>query len=63
MARTLYDEAELLVLDDVFSALDVKTSSTIRSRLFEGDLLKSGNTTVIMTTSMRKTTHPSSFES
>ncbi|KAJ6781856.1 hypothetical protein PWT90_08917 [Aphanocladium album] len=54
LARTLYDQAELLVLDDVFSALDAKTSATIRARLFsEVDLLKASNTTVIMAASMR----------
>ncbi|KAJ3497677.1 hypothetical protein NLG97_g1716 [Lecanicillium saksenae] len=54
LARTLYDEAEILILDDVFSALDAKTSATIRARLFsEGDLLSAGKTTVIMATSMR----------
>lgn len=54
LARALYVQADLVILDDVFSALDTKTSAAIRSRLFsESDLLRSGKTTVIMATSMQ----------
>ncbi|KAJ3498540.1 hypothetical protein NLG97_g1033 [Lecanicillium saksenae] len=51
LARTLFTQAELLVLDDVFSSLDRDTSSTIRIRLFsESDYLANNMTTIIMTT-------------
>lgn len=55
MARALYSEAEIMLLDDPFSALDMETSTTIRNRLFgKGGFLEGRNTTLIMTTSMRK---------
>ncbi|OAA64956.1 ABC transporter, transmembrane domain, type 1 [Cordyceps fumosorosea ARSEF 2679] len=53
LARALYAKAEILLLDDVFSSLDVDTSSTVRVRLFGGTgILRSSGTTLIMTTSM-----------
>ncbi|KAJ6781210.1 hypothetical protein PWT90_10566 [Aphanocladium album] len=55
LARSLYTQAELLVLDDVFSSLDMPTSSTVRIRLFsETDILESGTSTVILATSMQQ---------
>lgn len=55
MARALYSEAEIMLLDDPFAALDIETSTTIRNRLFgQGGFLDGRNTTVIMTTSIRK---------
>ncbi|OAA69111.1 ABC transporter, transmembrane domain, type 1 [Cordyceps fumosorosea ARSEF 2679] len=55
LARALYSQAELLILDDPFSALDSQTSSTIRYRLFsESDYLANNMTTIVMTTSMRQ---------
>lgn len=53
MARALYSEAELIILDDVLRGLDRETSSTVRIRLFsESDILESGMCTIIMATSM-----------
>ncbi|PMB69507.1 ABC transporter C family member 8 [Beauveria bassiana] len=55
LARTLYTQAELLVLDDPFSSLDRETSSTIRIRLFsESHYLADNASTIVMTTSMRQ---------
>ncbi|KAH8715994.1 ABC transporter atnG [Beauveria bassiana] len=55
LARTLYTQAELLVLDDPFSSLDRETSSTMRIRLFsESHYLADNASTIVMTTSMRQ---------
>ncbi|OAA73307.1 ABC transporter, transmembrane domain, type 1 [Cordyceps fumosorosea ARSEF 2679] len=52
LARTLYLEADIILLDDPFSSLDRETASTVRIRLFsESGLTEDGRTTVIMTTS------------
>lgn len=52
LARALYIKAEILLLDDIFSSLDMETSSTIRIRLFsETGVLRSSSTTLILTTS------------
>ncbi|EQL02135.1 ABC transporter, transmembrane domain, type 1 [Ophiocordyceps sinensis CO18] len=48
LARALYSKAPLLLLDDVFSALDAKTSAGVWRRCFCGDLLR-GRTTVLVT--------------
>ncbi|OAQ98802.1 hypothetical protein LLEC1_03870 [Akanthomyces lecanii] len=54
LARALYLEADIMVLDDPFSSLDRETASTIRLRLFsESHLMEDGRTTVIMTTSVK----------
>lgn len=59
MARALYSEAELIILDDSLSGLDRETASTVRLRLFsESDILESGMTTIIMTTSISKNNLP-----
>ncbi|OAA35102.1 ABC transporter, transmembrane domain, type 1 [Beauveria brongniartii RCEF 3172] len=51
LARAVYDELEILVLDDVLSSLDALTAETIVSRLFGlSGLLRRLGRTVIMTT-------------
>lgn len=51
LARAIYDELEILVLDDVLSSLDALTAETIVSRLFGvNGLLRRLGRTVIMTT-------------
>lgn len=48
LARALYSKAPLLLLDDIFSALDAKTASSVWELCFCGDLLK-GRTVVLVT--------------
>lgn len=48
LARSLYSKAPLLLLDDVFSALDSKTAASVWESCFCGDLLK-GRTVVLVT--------------
>ncbi|KAG5983187.1 hypothetical protein E4U55_000581 [Claviceps digitariae] len=48
LARALYSKAPLLLLDDIFSALDAKTSAGVWKYCFCGDLLK-GRTVVLVT--------------
>ncbi|KAG5927789.1 hypothetical protein E4U53_002802 [Claviceps sorghi] len=48
LARALYSKASLLLLDDIFSALDAKTSAGVWKHCFCGDLLR-GRTVVLVT--------------
>ncbi|ORY65077.1 P-loop containing nucleoside triphosphate hydrolase protein [Pseudomassariella vexata] len=48
LARALYSKASVLLLDDIFSALDAKTAATVWSDCFCGELLK-GRTIVLVT--------------
>ncbi|KAI0132243.1 ABC transporter [Xylariales sp. AK1849] len=48
LARALYSKAPVLLLDDIFSALDAKTASTVWADCFCGDMLK-GRTIVLVT--------------
>ncbi|KOS17961.1 ATP-binding cassette transporter abc4 [Escovopsis weberi] len=48
LARALYSKAPLLLLDDIFSALDAKTSAGVWKLCFCSDLLK-GRTVVLVT--------------
>ncbi|KZO93694.1 ATP-binding cassette transporter [Calocera viscosa TUFC12733] len=48
LARAIYSQANLLLLDDVLSALDVHTSKWIVDKCFKGDLVK-GRTMVLVT--------------
>lgn len=48
LARALYSKAPLLLLDDVFSALDTKTSTSVWEMCFCGDMLQ-GRTVVLVT--------------
>ncbi|KAI0489887.1 ABC transporter [Xylaria cf. heliscus] len=48
LARALYSKAPVILLDDIFSALDAKTSAALWKEAFCGDLLK-GRTVVLVT--------------
>lgn len=48
LARALYSKAPLLLLDDIFSALDTKTAATVWKLCFCGDLLK--DRTIVLVT-------------
>ncbi|KUI68518.1 ATP-binding cassette transporter abc4 [Cytospora mali] len=48
LARALYSKAPLLLLDDIFSALDTKTSASVWELCFCSDMLK-GRTVVLVT--------------
>ncbi|KAJ0117923.1 hypothetical protein J7T55_014373 [Diaporthe amygdali] len=48
LARALYSKAPLLLLDDIFSALDAKTTASVWEQCFCSDLLK-GRTVVLVT--------------
>ncbi|KAG7086727.1 hypothetical protein E1B28_002661 [Marasmius oreades] len=48
LARAVYSEAEVLLLDDVLAALDVHTAKWIVEKCFKGDLIK-GRTVLLVT--------------
>ncbi|KAJ7664839.1 P-loop containing nucleoside triphosphate hydrolase protein, partial [Mycena rosella] len=48
LARAIYSKAEILLLDDVLSALDVHTSKWIVEKCFAGDLVR-GRTIILVT--------------
>ncbi|KAG8894151.1 hypothetical protein FRC00_009436, partial [Tulasnella sp. 408] len=48
LARAIYSSAEILLLDDIFSALDVHTSRWIVDKCLRGDLVK-GRTVLLVT--------------
>ncbi|KAI0711030.1 hypothetical protein C8T65DRAFT_739602 [Cerioporus squamosus] len=48
LARAVYSNAEILLLDDVLAALDVHTSRWIVNKCFKGDLLR-GRTVILVT--------------
>lgn len=53
LARGLFADKDILLLDDVFSALDIPTATAIRQRLFgEGGLLAQGSKTLVMATNI-----------
>ncbi|KAJ6779521.1 hypothetical protein PWT90_07627 [Aphanocladium album] len=55
IARALYVEATVTILDDPFSSLDHETSSAIRLRLLEeGRYATQGGRSLVMTTSMKQ---------
>lgn len=47
LARAIYSTAEILLLDDVLSALDVHTSQWIVRECFKGDLVR-GRTIILV---------------
>ncbi|KAK7041927.1 hypothetical protein VNI00_008909 [Paramarasmius palmivorus] len=48
LARAIYSNAEILLLDDVFAALDIHTAKWIVEKCFRGDLVK-GRTILLVT--------------
>ncbi|KAE8368538.1 P-loop containing nucleoside triphosphate hydrolase protein [Aspergillus caelatus] len=51
LARAVYSRRKLLLLDDIFSALDRKTKTAIIARLLGGDgLLRKVNSTIVLVT-------------
>jgi ATP-binding cassette subfamily C (CFTR/MRP) protein 1 len=57
LARAVYARREIMLLDDVFSALDMNTQETIYSRLFgQHGLLRELGTTVLLVTHWQKAT-------
>ncbi|KAF5336910.1 hypothetical protein D9611_003444 [Ephemerocybe angulata] len=48
LARAVYSPAQILLLDDVFAALDVHTAKWIVDKCFTGDLIK-GRTVILVT--------------
>ncbi|KAJ6466832.1 multidrug resistance-associated ABC transporter [Mycena sanguinolenta] len=48
LARALFSTADIVLLDDVFSALDVHTANSIVERVFNGDLVL-GRTIILVT--------------
>ncbi|KAF8201224.1 P-loop containing nucleoside triphosphate hydrolase protein [Mycena galopus ATCC 62051] len=48
LARALFSTAEIVLLDDVFSALDVHTANSIVEKVFNGDLVV-GRTIILVT--------------
>ncbi|KAF8513392.1 hypothetical protein JB92DRAFT_3116459 [Gautieria morchelliformis] len=48
LARAVYSDAAILLLDDVLAALDVHTASFIVEKCLQGDLLR-GRTTILVT--------------
>ena len=47
LARAIYSKAEIIILDDVLSALDVHTSRWVVDNCFRGDLV-TGRTMIIV---------------
>lgn len=51
----MYSKPKMLILDDIFSALDHRTSSQVFNGLFKSDgLLRQLNTTVVLATHKSK---------
>ncbi|KAJ7768239.1 multidrug resistance-associated ABC transporter [Mycena metata] len=48
LCKALFSTAEIILLDDVFSALDVHTANAIAERVFTGDLIV-GRTVILVT--------------
>lgn len=56
LARAVYARRKLLLFDDIFSALDRETKTTIIARLFGVDgILRKGNSTVVLVTHESRT--------
>ncbi|KAJ3495411.1 hypothetical protein NLG97_g3417 [Lecanicillium saksenae] len=54
IARALYLEADVTILDDPFSSLDLETATVIRLRLIADGRATAGGRTLVMTTSMKQ---------
>ncbi|KAF5345715.1 hypothetical protein D9758_013070 [Tetrapyrgos nigripes] len=60
LARAIYSNAEIILLDDVLAALDVHTSKWIVEKCFKGDLVK-GRTILLVTHNLVLTQPIASF--
>ncbi|KDR83054.1 hypothetical protein GALMADRAFT_238844 [Galerina marginata CBS 339.88] len=60
LARAIYSQAEIILLDDVLAALDVHTSVWIVNKCFRGDLVK-GRTVLLVTHSVALLTPVAEF--
>lgn len=64
LARAVYSRLSLIVLDDVWSAVDARTENLLIERLFGNTgLLRSSNSTVILATHASKSNSALSAES
>ncbi|CAK5281372.1 unnamed protein product [Mycena citricolor] len=50
LARAIYSQSGIVLLDDVLAALDVHTAKWIVDKCFSGSLVKDGNRTVVLVT-------------
>ncbi|KIK62964.1 hypothetical protein GYMLUDRAFT_259735 [Collybiopsis luxurians FD-317 M1] len=50
LARAIYSNADIILLDDVLAALDVHTSKWIVEKCFKGDLIKGTGRTILLVT-------------
>lgn len=48
LARAIYSKAEIIILDDVLSALDVHTSRWVVDNCFRGDLVASRTMLIVV---------------
>ncbi|TRM65976.1 hypothetical protein BD626DRAFT_427540 [Schizophyllum amplum] len=60
LARAVYSDAQILLLDDVLAALDVHTAKWIVDKCFNGDLLK-GRTVLLVTHNVALTRNIANF--
>ncbi|KAJ7454991.1 P-loop containing nucleoside triphosphate hydrolase protein [Mycena galericulata] len=60
LARALYSQANILLLDDIFASLDVHTSKWIVDKCFRGDLI-AGRTVLLVTHNIALTRSISQF--
>ncbi|KAI0080061.1 P-loop containing nucleoside triphosphate hydrolase protein [Panus rudis PR-1116 ss-1] len=60
LARAVYSNAQILLLDDVLAALDVHTSRWIVDKCFKGDLLR-GRTVILVTHNVAMTSPIAEF--
>ncbi|KAK7462805.1 hypothetical protein VKT23_020779 [Stygiomarasmius scandens] len=60
LARAIYSQAEIILLDDVFAALDVHTSKWIVDKCLKGDLIK-GRTVILVSHNIVLTKPVASF--
>lgn len=52
LARAIYSQSEIILLDDILSALDVHTSAWIVDKCFRGDLIKNRTILLVVRTTL-----------